>query len=62
MALCVTTSLLETGRYDPEDQMRRYCRWRDEGYLSSNGRCFDNGGTVSEALGTYGRTGDPYSG
>ena len=43
-------------------QMRRYVRWRDEGHLSSNGRCFDIGGTVSAALGRFQRTGDPLAG
>src|SRR4051812_18469932 len=43
MALCLATSLAELGRFDPRDQMERYCRWREEGYLSSTGRCFDIG-------------------
>ena len=30
--------------------MRRYCRWMEEGYLSSTGECFDIGMTVSDAL------------
>lgn len=62
MALCLATSLLETGRFDARDQMERYLRWRDEGYLSSNGRCFDIGMTVSAALNRYRATGDPFSG
>lgn len=62
MALCLATSLIERGGFDPVDQMIRYCNWREYGYLSSNGHCFDIGGTVSAALRTYGRTGDPFSG
>jgi len=62
MALCLTTSFVETGRFDAADQMSRYCRWKDEGYLSSNGRCFDIGGTVSTALRRYRETGDPFAG
>jgi ADP-ribosyl-[dinitrogen reductase] hydrolase len=62
MALCLATSLLETGGFDPKDQMDRYCRWQQEGYLSSNGRCFDIGNTVAAALRRYGQTGDPISG
>lgn len=62
MALCLATSLVETGGFNPRDQMDRYLRWWDEGYLSSNGRCFDIGGTVSEALRRYRQTGDPISG
>lgn len=62
MALCLAESLIETGRFDPKDQMERYCRWMEEGYLSSNGRCFDIGGTVRSALGRFKKTGDPFSG
>jgi len=62
MALCLAESLLECGAFDPDDQMRRYLRWRDEGHLSSNGRCFDIGGTVGDALRSYERTGQPFSG
>jgi ADP-ribosyl-[dinitrogen reductase] hydrolase len=62
MALCLATSLVETGTFDPEDQMRRYCRWAEDGYLSSNGRCFDIGNTVAMALRRYRTTGDPFAG
>jgi ADP-ribosyl-[dinitrogen reductase] hydrolase len=62
MALCLATSLVETGRFDAQDQMERYCRWWEEGYLSSTGRCFDIGGTVAAALRQYRQTGDPFAG
>jgi ADP-ribosyl-[dinitrogen reductase] hydrolase len=62
MALCLATSLLESQGFDAEDQMQRYCRWQDEGYLSSNGRCFDIGNTVSQALRSYKAHGNPYAG
>ena len=62
MALCLATSLIECGGFDPIDQMNRYCDWHEHGYLSSNGRCFDIGGTVSAALRAYRRSGDPFSG
>ena len=62
MALCLATSLVEMGRFDANDQMQRYCRWRDSGYLSSNGRCFDIGATVNHALNRYKRSGEPFSG
>jgi ADP-ribosyl-[dinitrogen reductase] hydrolase len=61
MALCLATSLLEKGGFDLKDQMERYWRWRREGYLS-NGRCFDIGNTVGEALNRYRQTGDPIAG
>ena len=62
MALCLATSLIEKGEFDPRDQMQRYVRWRREGYLSSNGRCFDIGNTVSDALSRFEETGEPYAG
>lgn len=62
MALCLGYSLVERGGFDAADQMNRYLAWRDEGYLSSTGRCFDIGGTVSSALSRYRATGDPFSG
>ena len=62
MALCLASSLLECDGFDAQDQMTRYCRWRDDGYMSSNGRCFDIGTTVNSALGRFISTGEPYSG
>jgi ADP-ribosylglycohydrolase len=62
MALCLAASLVETGGFDPRDQIERYCRWREEGYLSSTGRCFDIGSTVASALRRYRATGDPFAG
>lgn len=62
MALCLAHSLLEQSGFDPHDQMQRYNQWRKEGYMSSNGRCFDIGVTVSEAMSRYAKTGDPFSG
>lgn len=50
MALCPAESILETGGFDPIDQMNGYVRWRDEGYLSSTGKCFDIGVATSRAL------------
>ena len=58
MALCLAESLLDTGGMDLADQMRRYVMWRDDGYLSSNGRCFDIGNTVSRQLSRFVRTGE----
>ncbi|HAJ35422.1 MAG TPA: ADP-ribosylglycohydrolase [Chloroflexi bacterium] len=62
MALCLGYSLDECGGFDAHDQMTRYVRWWREGYLSSTGRCFDIGVTVSGALSTFQRTGDPFAG
>ena len=62
MALCLGASLLECNAFDPEDQMNRYVNWLQNGYMSSNGRCFDIGGTVKSALNRYQISRDPYSG
>jgi ADP-ribosyl-[dinitrogen reductase] hydrolase len=62
LALCLATSLVEQGGFDPRDQMDRYLRWYHEGYLSSTGRCFDIGNATRAALARYARSGDPFSG
>lgn len=62
MALCLATSLIEKKGFDPIDQMDRYWRWYKEGYLSSTGKCFDIGNTVSYALDRYHRIRNPFSG
>ncbi len=62
MALCLASSLVENGEFDPADQMRRYCRWHEMGYWSSTGRCFDIGSTVRGSLARFKRTGEPFSG
>ncbi|HAG12036.1 MAG TPA: ADP-ribosylglycohydrolase [Desulfotomaculum sp.] len=62
MALCLATSLIERNGFDARDQMERYCRWADQGYLSSTGACFDIGNTVASALRRFRRTGEPFAG
>ncbi len=62
MALCLAHSLLCQKKFDPIDQMNRYCNWYNYGYMSSNGRCFDIGLTVSSALRKYMDTKNPFSG
>lgn len=61
MALCLSKSLLENG-FDLKDQLERYLLWKNTGYCSSNGKCFDIGMTVVEALSNYVRTGNEFSG
>jgi ADP-ribosyl-[dinitrogen reductase] hydrolase len=46
MALCIAESLITKEEFDPIDQLERYLKWYKEGYLSSNGICFDVGMTV----------------
>jgi ADP-ribosyl-[dinitrogen reductase] hydrolase len=60
MALCLAASLREG--FDEGDQIRRYVRWMTEGYMSSNGRCFDIGIATRSALRRFLRTGDPLAG
>ncbi|MEC4089100.1 ADP-ribosylglycohydrolase family protein [Pseudoalteromonas rubra] len=62
MALCLAHSLLRKKAFDPTDQMNRYCDWYRDGYMSSNGKCFDIGMTVSDALRKYQETRNPFSG
>jgi ADP-ribosylglycohydrolase len=62
MALCLAASLVETGGFNPADQMERYLRWHREGYMSSNGRSFDIGVTTRQALMHYEASGDAFSG
>jgi len=62
MALCLAESLLHCDGFDAADQMRRYCDWWRNGYLSSTGRCFDIGNTVANALHRFEASGDPFSG
>ncbi|MCW8996555.1 MAG: ADP-ribosylglycohydrolase family protein, partial [Psychromonas sp.] len=62
MALCLAYSLLEQRGFDADDQMQRYNNWRQHGYMSSTGHCFDIGATVSEALSQYIQNGNPFAG
>jgi ADP-ribosylglycohydrolase len=62
MALCLADSLIECNGFDAADQMKRYCRWREQGYLSSTGKCFDIGNTIASALSHFQKTGDPFAG
>ena len=62
MALCLAESLLARQGFDADDQMQRYVRWWQEGYLSSTGRCFDIGNATKAALHEYLHSGDPFAG
>src|SRR5439155_7779506 len=62
MALCLAESLLDKQGFDAADQLNRYVRWFNEGYLSSTGRCFDIGNTTREALNRFVQTRRPFCG
>ena len=62
MAMCLGESLLHCKGWKADDCARRFLRWRNEGYMSPTGKCFDIGKTVNAALDRFVRDGDPYAG
>lgn len=62
MALCMAESLISTGMFMPRHIMDKFCRWYDEGYMSSTGKCFDIGCVTRAALSNYRATNNPFSG
>ena len=62
LALCLAQSLIDCNGFDAKDQMTKYCKWDEEGYMSSTGECFDIGNTTLKALNKFRATGEPYSG
>lgn len=62
MALCLAHSLYETNSFNADHQMTLYVEWWRNGFLSSNGRCFDIGMTVRQALAAYESSGNAFSG
>jgi ADP-ribosyl-[dinitrogen reductase] hydrolase len=61
MGLCMAASFVEAS-FNSCDMLDRFCRWRDHGYMSATGTCFDIGSNVSAALDRYERFHKPYSG
>ncbi|WP_096086543.1 ADP-ribosylglycohydrolase family protein [Agaribacterium haliotis] len=62
MALCLAHSLYSNCSFSLKDQMDFYVAWWKDGFLSSNGRCFDIGNTVLGALQRYLSNGNPVAG
>ena len=61
MALCLAFSLLRPiksgeNAFDPKNQLELYLKWRDEGYMSSTGSCFDIGNTIAYSLSEFEKT------
>ena len=52
-ALCIGQSLLEKDRMDLKDQMEKYWKWFNHGYMSSTGDCFDIGTATRKAIYKY---------
>jgi ADP-ribosyl-[dinitrogen reductase] hydrolase len=50
IALCLAESLLECEGFDPRDQVARYRRWQQEGYLSCTGQCVGITAATARAL------------
>lgn len=61
MALCLAASLIDMG-FDLQDQISRYARWANDGYMSSTGRCFDIGIATRAAMERFHRNGNPLAG
>ena len=56
MSLCVAASIiLNEGRFEPHDQMRRLMDWYETGHMSSTGECFDIGKCTLRSLGKWRR-------
>lgn len=50
MALCLAESLIERQGFDARDQVTRYRRWQQEGYLSATGQCLGITAGTARAL------------
>jgi ADP-ribosylglycohydrolase len=50
MALCLADSLIACKRFEPRDQVERFSRWQQKGYLSATGRCFGISSGTARAL------------
>lgn len=62
MALCLAESLVESGGFDANDQMKRYVGWWRQGIWSSTGICFDIGNTIRQALSLFEKSGNAFAG
>lgn len=60
MALCLAESLTSCGGFNPTNQMETYVAWWKHGHNSSNGRCFDIGGTTRTSLARFVATNEVY--
>jgi ADP-ribosyl-[dinitrogen reductase] hydrolase len=62
MALCLAESLLEREGFDAVDQVARYRRWQQEGYLSATGQCVGITAGTARALAVARWRRQPFSG
>lgn len=57
MTLCLAQSIVERdGAFVVHDQIRKYVSWKETGYMSATGECFDIGNATREALGIWNRS------
>ena len=50
MALCLAESLLESNGFDARDQVDRYAKWQQQGYMSATGQCVGITASTAKAL------------
>jgi ADP-ribosyl-[dinitrogen reductase] hydrolase len=62
MALCLSESLLETGGFEPKDQVARYRRWQQDGHLTATGQCVGITAGTARALAQAQWRRQPFSG
>lgn len=62
MALCLADSLIYCQGFKPIDQMYRYLRWFQEGFLSPYGMPFGLGNTVHDSIKRFVETQEPFAG
>lgn len=62
MALCLAESLLECEGFNAADQVARYRRWQQEGYLSATGQCVGITAGTARALARARWRRQPFSG
>lgn len=54
MMLCLAQSLVDRGgEFNAQDQVEKYIRWFETGYMSSVGKCFDIGTATRIAVGIW---------
>ena len=62
LALCVADSMVESRGLDPRDQMQRFLRWQNEGYLAATAGPQQASPDVVRALASYRWRGQPMAG
>lgn len=61
MMLCTANSLIEKGKFDIRDQLLKYLRWYEDGYMSPYKGCFDVGNQTRKALENFSKDFNAFS-